>query len=159
MRCERQSTATGTGVVLGATPSSTTGLASAFLTPVIATVNEKADIHEALEIMRANRVRRLLVVGDGGVMRGILSIDDIVDGLSADLAAATPTYPGAAGTLHSIVDADGFPANYPPLHPTTGLRDAVLTVACDANGNPPPPARVWYWAPRLPAPPDWPALS
>jgi len=30
-------TATGTGVVLGATPSSTTGLASAFLTPVIAT--------------------------------------------------------------------------------------------------------------------------
>ena len=45
-------------------------------------------------------------------------------------------------TLHSIIDADGFPANYPPLHPTTGLRDGVLTVACNPDGTPPAPARV-----------------
>jgi len=69
-------------------------LVGSVMTPVIATVNEKADIHEALEIMRANRVRRLLVVGDGGAMRGILSIDDIVDGLSADLAAAAAVLKG-----------------------------------------------------------------
>jgi acid phosphatase len=59
------------------------------------------------------------------------------------IAAATPVYPGTpADTLHSIIDADGFPANYPPLHPTTGLRDAVLTVACNPDGTPPAPARV-----------------
>ncbi len=59
------------------------------------------------------------------------------------IAAATPVYPGTPDpTLHSIIDADGFPANYPPLHPTTGLRDAVLTVACNPDGTPPAPARV-----------------
>jgi phospholipase C len=59
------------------------------------------------------------------------------------VAAATPVYPGTpADSLHSIIDADGFPANYLPLHPTTGLRDAVLTVACNPDGSPPAPARV-----------------
>jgi acid phosphatase len=58
------------------------------------------------------------------------------------IAAATPTDPGAPDTLHSVVDADGFPANYPPLHPTTGLRDAALTVACGPDGKPPAGARV-----------------
>jgi phospholipase C len=59
------------------------------------------------------------------------------------IAAATPVYPGTPDpTLHSIIDSDGFPANYPPLHPTTGLRDAVLTVACNPDGSPPAPARV-----------------
>lgn len=37
-------TATGTGVVLGATPSSQTGLASAFLTPVIATASGRVEL-------------------------------------------------------------------------------------------------------------------
>ena len=62
------------------------------------------------------------------------------------IAAATPVYPDTPTppdpTLHSIIDADGFPANYPPLHPTTGLRDGVLTVACNPDGSPPAPARV-----------------
>jgi phospholipase C len=59
------------------------------------------------------------------------------------IAAATPVYPAPApDTLHSIIDADGFPANYPPLHPTTGLRDGALTVACGPGGTPPVPARV-----------------
>jgi acid phosphatase len=58
------------------------------------------------------------------------------------IAAATPTYAGAPDSLHSIIDADGFTNSYPPLHPTTGLRDAALTVACGANGQPPAPARV-----------------
>ena len=69
-------------------------LVGSVMTPVIATVHEGADIHEALEVMRAHGVRRLLVVGEKDVMRGILSIDDVVDGLSADLAAAAAVLKG-----------------------------------------------------------------
>lgn len=71
----------------------TTTVAGA-MTPVLATVHESADTHEALEIMRANGVRRLLVTGPDGRICGILSVDDIVDGLSADLAAAAAVLKG-----------------------------------------------------------------
>ena len=64
------------------------------MTPVVATVHEGADIHEALELMRAHGVRRLVVTSEDGSLRGILSIDDIVDGLSADLAAAAAVLKG-----------------------------------------------------------------
>ena len=64
------------------------------MTPVIATVHDTADIHEALETMRAHGVRRLLVTSADGGLRGILSIDDVVDGLSADLAAAAAVLKG-----------------------------------------------------------------
>lgn len=64
------------------------------MTPVVATVPEEADIHEALELMRAHGVRRLVVAGADGNLRGILSIDDIIDGLSADLAAAAAVLKG-----------------------------------------------------------------
>jgi CBS domain-containing protein len=64
------------------------------MTPVIATVNEEADIHEALELMRAHGVRRLVVTSPEGGLRGVLSIDDIVDGLSADLVAAAAVLKG-----------------------------------------------------------------
>jgi CBS domain-containing protein len=42
------------------------------------TCNENDDISSALEAMRTNRVRRLPVVGDGGRLYGIISIDDII---------------------------------------------------------------------------------
>ena len=74
-----------------ASESSTVG---SVMTPVIATVKEDADIHEALELMRAHGVRRLLVTSAEGGLRGILSIDYIVDGLSADLAAAAAVLKG-----------------------------------------------------------------
>ena len=64
------------------------------MTPVVATVAEEADVHEALELMRAHGVRRLVVTGNRGKICGILSIDDIVDGLSADLAAAAAVLKG-----------------------------------------------------------------
>ena len=64
------------------------------MTPVVATVHEGADIHEALELMRAHGVRRLVVTDGKEVLRGILSIDDVVDGLSADLAAAAAVLKG-----------------------------------------------------------------
>jgi CBS domain-containing protein len=60
----------------------------AAMTPVLATVKEDADIHEALEVMRAHGVRRLIVRDAAGKVCGIVSIDDIVDGLSADLCSA-----------------------------------------------------------------------
>jgi CBS domain-containing protein len=68
-----------------ASESSTVGAA---MTPVLATVHEDADIHEALEVMRAHGVRRLIVRDAAGKVCGIVSIDDIVDGLAADLRSA-----------------------------------------------------------------------
>jgi CBS domain-containing protein len=66
----------------------------AVMTPVVATVRRGADAHEALETMRAHGVRRLLVTSDGEAVCGILSIDDLVDGLAADLAAAAAVLKG-----------------------------------------------------------------
>ena len=66
----------------------------AVMTPVLATIRRDADAHEALETMRAHGVRRLVVTADGESVCGILSIDDLVDGLSADLAAAAAVLKG-----------------------------------------------------------------
>ena len=66
----------------------------AVMTPVLATIRRDADAHEALETMRAHGVRRLVVTADGEAVCGILSIDDLVDGLSADLAAAAAVLKG-----------------------------------------------------------------
>ena len=64
------------------------------MTPVIATIAIDADVHEAVETMRAHGVRRLLVTAADGSPCGILSIDDVIDGLSADLAAAAAVLKG-----------------------------------------------------------------
>ena len=64
------------------------------MTPVVATVRHDADTHEALEIMRAHGVRRLVVTDANGSVRGILSIDDVVDGLSREMAAAAAVLMG-----------------------------------------------------------------
>jgi CBS domain-containing protein len=74
--------------------ASESSVVGSVMTPVIATVHDNADVHEALEIMRAHGVRRLLVVSLEGALRGVLSIDDVVDGLSADLAAAAAVLKG-----------------------------------------------------------------
>jgi len=57
------------------------------MTPVVASVAEDSDLLEALGRMRAAGVRRLLVTKDGGKPAGILSIDDVLDGLVAELAS------------------------------------------------------------------------
>lgn len=64
------------------------------MTPVVATVRASADVHEALELMRAHGVRRLVVTNDAGAIQGMVSIDDIVDGLSAELASAAAVLKG-----------------------------------------------------------------
>jgi acid phosphatase len=49
------------------------------------------------------------------------------------IAAASPTFPKAPATLHSLVDDNGFPTTYPLYTPTREeVRDAALTVACDS---------------------------
>ena len=74
-----------------ASASTTVG---AVMTPVVATIRHDADAHEALETMRAHGVRRLAVTSADGKVCGILSVDDVVDGLSADLAAAAAVLKG-----------------------------------------------------------------
>ena len=64
------------------------------MTPIVATVASGADTHEAIALMRAHGVRRLVVTGEHGEVRGVVSIDDIVDGLAADLAAAAAVLKG-----------------------------------------------------------------
>jgi CBS domain-containing protein len=64
------------------------------MTPVVATVRHDADAHEALELMRAHGARRLMVMDDDGQACGMLSIDDILDGLAADFAAAAAVLRG-----------------------------------------------------------------
>lgn len=56
------------------------------MTPTVAAVSEDADLHEAVERMRTAGVRRLLVTQANGAIAGIISTDDIIDGLAADLA-------------------------------------------------------------------------
>jgi signal-transduction protein with cAMP-binding, CBS, and nucleotidyltransferase domain len=58
------------------------------MTPVVASVALEADTLEAVDRMRAAGVRRLLVTDAHGDPAGLVSLDDIVDGLAAELAAA-----------------------------------------------------------------------
>jgi phospholipase C len=48
------------------------------------------------------------------------------------IAAASPTYAGAAASLHSIIDSNGMPTSYPLYHATAPVSDQPLTVACPA---------------------------
>jgi phospholipase C len=52
------------------------------------------------------------------------------------IAAASPTYPGAAANLHPLLDANGMPTNYPPLYQSTTTfppnNDGPLTQTCPA---------------------------
>jgi len=57
------------------------------MSPVVASVPEDAELQEAIERMRAAGVRRLLVTKATGEPAGIVSLDDAVDGLVAELAS------------------------------------------------------------------------
>ena len=61
----------------------------AVMTPVVGTISEKADLHEALEMMRGAGVRRLVVTHGEGQVVGILSLDDVIDGIAADMSSLT----------------------------------------------------------------------
>jgi phospholipase C len=46
------------------------------------------------------------------------------------ITAQTPEYPGAAESLHSIIDSNGMPTSYPQYHATGPVRRGPITVAC-----------------------------
>jgi CBS domain-containing protein len=52
----------------------------------VTTVLEEASVSEALAIMRGKRIRRLPVVTRAGTLFGIVTIDDFVNLLSAELS-------------------------------------------------------------------------
>lgn len=60
------------------------------------------DIHAALQIMSAQKVRRLPVIDNKGVLQGILCLDDIV--MFAEEKSADLTYLDVVETLKSICE-------------------------------------------------------
>ena len=46
------------------------------------------------------------------------------------IAAATPTWPGAPATQHSVIDTNGMPTAYPLYTPTGPVSDQRLTQVC-----------------------------
>lgn len=74
-------------VAEGCDPQTTT-LAD-IMTPKIAAVGREADAHEAMAVMRKFGVRRLAVTGEDGSIIGVLSLDDVVDAIAAELQALT----------------------------------------------------------------------
>ena len=55
------------------------------MTREIVTIDSGADIPDALQRMRDSGVRRLVVTRRDGEVAGMLSVDDVVDGLASDL--------------------------------------------------------------------------
>jgi CBS domain-containing protein len=47
-------------------------------TRTVVTCEPEADIHDALEAMKAHQIRRLPVVGPAGTLLGLISMDDLV---------------------------------------------------------------------------------
>jgi CBS domain-containing protein len=60
------------------------------------------DIHAALQTMRAQKVRRLPVIDDNGMLQGILCLDDVV--LFAEEKSAELTYFDVVETMKSICE-------------------------------------------------------
>lgn len=54
------------------------------MSPVPRTVNEQAEIEEALSLMRTGPCRRMPVVNDAGVLVGLVSLDDILQSLAGE---------------------------------------------------------------------------
>lgn len=57
----------------------------AVMTCPAVTIAADADLHDAFALFRANAIRRLAVVRDGG-FQGMITVDDLLVDLSADLA-------------------------------------------------------------------------
>jgi CBS domain-containing protein len=55
------------------------------MTRELVTIESTADVPAALERMRTAGVRRLVVTDPNGELAGVLSVDDVIDGLAADL--------------------------------------------------------------------------
>lgn len=69
----------------GMNPATTT--VRSLLHPPVVIANEDEDASEALERMRKHGIRRLPIVGAEGRLVGILTLDDVIKLLAADLNA------------------------------------------------------------------------
>ncbi len=56
------------------------------MTSDVVTLNHRLDLHEALELVRKRPFRRYPVVDDSGRIRGLFSLDDVIQYLGAGLA-------------------------------------------------------------------------
>jgi signal-transduction protein with cAMP-binding, CBS, and nucleotidyltransferase domain len=75
------------------------------MAPVVASVPEEADLLDALGRMRAAGVRRLLVTKGWGKPAGVLSIDDVLDGLVTELTDVVALMKG--GIRRESADFEG----------------------------------------------------
>lgn len=66
------------------------------MTRIVVTAPESASVHEAIERMRAEGIRRLPVVGAGGVLVGLLAADDITEFLAEELTGVARIAPRQA---------------------------------------------------------------
>lgn len=56
------------------------------MTPGISTISETSDVHEAIEVMRSDGIRRLAVADEHGTLLGVLSFDDVIDAIAVELS-------------------------------------------------------------------------
>ena len=56
------------------------------MTPGISTISETSDVHEAIEVMRSDGIRRLAVADEDGTLLGVLSFDDVIDAIAVELS-------------------------------------------------------------------------
>ena len=55
----------------------------------LVTANSELDAMDAVQLMRANRLRRIVIVDDEGRLAGIVSMEDLLELLTRELAALT----------------------------------------------------------------------
>lgn len=71
--------------------------------PHVHTISMNRDVHDAMELMRVHRIRRLPVVDRAGQLRGLLSLNDII--LHTEPGAGKmngPTYHDTIETIKAI---------------------------------------------------------
>ena len=56
------------------------------MTHGISTISEASDVHEAIEVMRSDGIRRLAVADEHGTLLGVLSFDDVIDAIAVELS-------------------------------------------------------------------------
>lgn len=80
------------------------------------TCHPNDDVQTALTTLRTNRVRRLPVVSEDGILKGILSINDVVLRASKDAKATGVSHQDLANTFKAICEHNQrTDALYPPV--------------------------------------------
>lgn len=57
------------------------------MTHGISTISDTSDVHEAIEVMRSDGIRRLAVADEHGTLLGVLSFDDVIDAIAVELSS------------------------------------------------------------------------